>query len=199
MNRWFMTTHAILRPIVRLLFPTKVVGLENIPEGGALICPNHSSGWDPIIVGLNLPRDCNLAVMAKDQLFRIPVVGWFIGKLGAFPVKRGGNDLTAMKTAIRSLQEGKRLLIFPEGTRVEHQGDTEVKAGAAVIAARTKSPMIPVYCGPKHKFLRKTTLVFGEPFLPEVAGRRPTAEESQAAAEELLRRIYALAEVDGWK
>ncbi len=199
MNRWFMVVHTILRPMIRLLFPTKVVGWENVPEGAALICPNHASGWDPIIVGLNMPRNCNLAIMAKDQLFRIPVVGWFIGKLGAFPVKRGGNDLTAMKSAIKSLQEGKRLLIFPEGTRVEHQGDTDAKAGAVVIAARTKSPMIPVYCGPKHKFLRKNTLVFGEPYNPVFAGRRPTAEESQHAAGELLRRIYALEEVDGWK
>lgn len=199
MNRWFAVVYTILRPMIRLLFPTKVVGWENVPEGAALICPNHASGWDPIIVGLNMPRNSNLAVMAKDQLFRIPVVGWFIGKLGAFPVKRGGNDLTAMKTAIKSLQEGKRLLIFPEGTRVEHQGDTDAKAGAVVIAARTKSPLIPVYCGPKHKFLRKNTLVFGEPYHPVFAGRRPTAEESQHAADELLRRIYALEEVNGWK
>lgn len=199
MNRWFAVVYTILRPMIRLLFPTKVVGWENVPEGAALICPNHASGWDPIILGLNMPRNSNLAVMAKDQLFRIPVVGWFIGKLGAFPVKRGGNDLTAMKTAIKSLQEGKRLLIFPEGTRVEHQGDTDAKAGAVVIAARTKSPLIPVYCGPKHKFLRKNTLVFGEPYHPVFAGRRPTAEESQHAADELLRRIYALEEVNGWK
>lgn len=199
MNKWFLAAYTILRPIIRLLFPTRVVGLDNIPEGAALICPNHSSGWDPIIIGLNMRRDCNLAVMAKDQLFRIPVVGWFLRKVGAFPVKRGGNDLAAMKTAIKSLQEGKRLMIFPEGTRVEHQGDTDAKAGAAVIAARTGTPMVPVYCGPRHKFLRKNTLVFGEPFHPAMAGRRPTAEESQTAADELLRRIYALAEVDGWK
>ena len=60
-------------------------------------------------------------------------------------------------------------------------------------------PIIPVYCGGKRKFLRRTTVVFGEPYTPVIAGRRPTQEENRQVAEELLERIYALAEVDGWK
>ena len=59
--------------------------------------------------------------------------------------------------------------------------------------------MVPVYCGGKHKFLRRTTVAFGTPYSPVIAGRRPTQEENRQAAEELLRRIYALSEVDGWK
>ena len=59
--------------------------------------------------------------------------------------------------------------------------------------------MIPVYCGPKHKLFRRTTVVFGEPYTPVTAGRRATAEENRQAAEEILRRIYALSGVDGWK
>ena len=69
----------------------------------------------------------------------------------------------------------------------------------AVMATRTRTPMVPVYCGEKHKFLRRTTIVFGEPYSPVIAGRRATAEESRHAAEEILRRIYALDEVNGWK
>ena len=198
-NWFFALAWTVLWPFVHLFFPFRVVGLENVPEGAALICPNHASGWDPVLVALSMPRKSNLAVMAKDQLFRFPPLAWVFRHLGAFPVKRGGNDLTAMKTAIRSLQEGQRLLLFPEGTRVEKEGDTDVKGGAILIAVRTKTPIIPVYCGPKHKFLRRTTVVFGEPFYPQAAGRRPTAEESQQAAEELLHRIYALAEVSAWK
>ena len=136
--------------------------------------------------------------MAKDQLFHSPVVGWFLRSAGVFPVKRGGNDLTAMKTAIRSLNEGGRLLVFPEGTRVEEEGGGVAKGGVAVMATRTGTPMVPVYCGPKQKFLHRTTIVFGEPYSPVIAGRRATAEESRQAAEEILRRIYALDEVSGW-
>ena len=120
-------------------------------------------------------------------------------KAGIFPVKRGESDLAAMKTAIRALNDGNRLLVFPEGTRVDAQGETEAKGGVAVMAIRTRTPMIPVYCGPKHKLFRRTTVVFGEPYTPVTAGRRATAEENRQAAEEILRRIYALSGVDGWK
>lgn len=199
MNRFYRVVYAFIAPLIRLFFPHRAVGLENLPEGGALLCANHVSGWDPFLIAVALPIDSRLTVMAKDQLFHIPVVGWFLRSAGVFPVKRGGNDLAAMKTAIRSLSGGNRLLVFPEGTRVNGESGGEAKGGVTVMAARTGVPMVPVYCGPRHKFLRRTTVVFGEPYTPVIAGRRPTAEENRQAAEEILRRIYALSEVDGWK
>ena len=199
MTDFYRIVYRLVAPIIRLLFPHRVVGLENLPEDGALLCANHVSAWDPFLIAVSLPVDSRLVVMAKDELFHIPVVGFLLRKLGIFPVKRGGNDLGAMKTAIRSLNEGKRLLVFPEGTRVDSEGEVEAKGGVAVMATRTRTPMVPVYCGEKHKFLRRTTIVFGEPYSPAIAGRRATAEESRHAAEEILRRIYALDEVNGWK
>lgn len=195
---FYHVAYTLIKPLIRLFFPYRAVGLENLPEGGALLCANHISGWDPFLIAVSLPRDSRLVVMAKDELFHIPVVGFLLRKLGIFPVKRGGNDLGAMKTAIRSLNEGKRLLVFPEGTRVGSEGAVEAKGGVAVMASRTGTPMVPVYCGTKQKFLHRTTIVFGEPYSPVIAGRRATAEESRQAAEEILRRIYALDEVSGW-
>ena len=195
---FYQVAYTVIKPLIRLFFPHRAVGLENLPEGGALLCANHISGWDPFLIAVSLPRDSRLVVMAKDDLFHIPVVGFLLRKLGIFPVKRGGNDLGAMKTAIRSLNEGKRLLVFPEGTRVGSEGAVEAKGGVAVMASRTGTPMVPVYCGTKQKFLHRTTIVFGEPYSPVIAGRRATAEESRQAAEEILRRIYALDEVSGW-
>lgn len=199
MNRFFHIAYLFVKPLVCLLFPHKVVGLENLPEGGALLCANHASGWDPVLIAVSLPNDSRLSFMGKDSLFRIPLLGPIIRKLGAFPVKRGGNDLVAMKTAMKALTDERRLLVFPEGTRVEHQGDADAKGGVTVMATRTGTPMVPIYCGGKHKFLRRTTIVFGEPYRPVIAGRRPTPEENHQAAEEILARIYDLAEVDGWK
>jgi len=199
MTKFYRIIYTIVAPIIHLLFPCRTVGLEHLPEGGALLCANHASGWDPIVIALQLPRDSRLTVMAKDQLFRIPVLGFFLRKLGIFPVKRGGSDLTAMKTAMKVLNGGNRLLVFPEGTRVEEAGDVEAKGGVTVMATRTGVPMVPVYCGGKHKFLRKTTIVFGEPYTPVIAGRRPTPEENRAIAGEILERIYCLSGVDGWK
>ena len=199
MTKFYRIIYTIVAPIIHLLFPCRTVGLEKFPEGGALICANHVSGWDPIIIALCLPRDSRLTVMAKDQLFQIPVLGFLLKKLGIFPVKRGGSDLTAMKTAMKVLHDGNRLLVFPEGTRVEEQGEVEAKGGVTVMATRTGVPMVPVYCGGKHKFLRKTTIVFGKPYMPVIAGRKPTPDENRAIAREILDRIYALSEVDAWK
>ena len=199
MTRFYRIIYAIAAPIIHLLFPCRTVGLEDFPEEGALLCANHASGWDPILIALNLPKDARLTVMAKDQLFRIPLLGFFLKKLGIFPVKRGGNDLTAMKTAMKVLGGGNRLLVFPEGTRVEEQGEVEAKGGVTMMATRTGVPMVPIYCGGKHKFLRKTTIVFGKPYMPVIAGRRPTPDENRAIAQEILDRIYALSEVDAWK
>lgn len=199
MTRFYRIIYAIAAPIIHLLFPCRTVGLEDLPEEGALLCANHASGWDPILIALNLPKDARLTVMAKDQLFRIPLLGFFLKKLGIFPVKRGGNDLTAMKTAMKVLSGGNRLLVFPEGTRVDGQGDAEAKGGVTMMAVRTGVPMVPVYCGGKHKFLRKTTIVFGEPYVPVIAGRRPTPDENRAIAQEIMDRIYSLSEVSGWK
>ena len=199
MTKFYRIIYTIVAPIIHLLFPCRTVGAENLPEGGVLLCANHASGWDPIIIALSLPRNSRLTVMAKDQLFRIPVLGFLLRKLGIFPVKRGGNDLTAIKTAMKVLTGGNRLLVSPEGTRVEEQGEVEAKGGVTMMATRTGVPMVPVYCGGKHKFLRKTTIVFGDPYVPVIAGRRPTPDENRAIAAEILKRIYALREVNGWK
>ena len=196
---FYHVAYTVIKPLIRLFFPYRAVGLENLPEGGALLCANHVSGWDPIIVAIALPKNSRLTVMAKDSLFRIPGLGFILRKLGIFPVKRGGNDLTAMKTAMKVLNGGNRLLVFPEGTRVEEQGEVEAKGGVTMMATRTGVPMVPIYCGGKHKFLRKTTIVFGKPYMPVIAGRRPTPDENRAIAQEILDRIYALSEVDAWK
>ena len=199
MNRFFHYVYILIKPIICLLFPHRAVGLENVPEGGALLCGNHASAWDPIIIAVCLPNDSRLAFMAKEQLFRIPLLRGIITELGAFPVKRGGSDLTALKTAMKRLNEGGRLIIFPAGTRVDHQGEVEAKGGVTVMAARTGVPMIPIDCGGKHQLFRRTTVVFGEPYYPVIAGRRPTAEENQRSAEEIMDRIYSLSGVDAWK
>lgn len=199
MTKFYRIIYTIAAPIIHLLFPCRTVGLEHFPEGGALLCANHASGWDPIVIALNLPKNARLTVMAKDQLFRIPLLGFLLKKLGIFPVKRGGSDLTAMKTAMKVLSGGNRLLVFPEGTRVDEQGEVEAKGGVTMMATRTGVPMVPVYCGGKRKFLRKTTIVFGRPYTPVIAGRRPTPEENRAVAQEILDRIYELSEVDAWK
>ncbi len=192
MNRFYQVVLTLLTPFVHILFPMKIEGVENLPEGGALICPNHSHAADPVLVAVAMGPRVPICVMGKAQLFRFPPLGWLFRKLGAFPVERGGNDLGAIKTALKGLQSGKKLLIFPEGTRVDHPGETGGKGGAVLLSLRSGTPLVPVYCGGRKKFLHRNKVIFGKPYLPTIAGRRPTPEENQAIAAELMERIYAL-------
>lgn len=199
MTKLYRIIYTIVAPFIHLFFPCRTVGKEKIPEGGVLFCANHASGWDPIIIALNLPKDSRLTVMAKDQLFKIPLLGPFLRGLGIIPVNRGGSDLTAIKSSLKVLSGGNRLLVFPEGTRVEEEGEVAAKGGVTMLAVRTGVPMVPVYCGGKHKFLRRTTVVFGDPYTPVIAGRKPTPDENRAIAQEIMDRIYDLKEVSAWK
>ena len=193
-HTFFKFAYTVVKPIFALLCPIRVIGREHVPEGGAVLCANHNNAVDPILIALALPKDAGLRFMAKMELFQNPFLKWLFLKLGAFPVDRKNNDVTAMKTAMRCLQNGEKLMLFPEGTRVKSEGDVAAKGGAVMFATRTGVPMIPIYCGGREKFFRRSTIVFGEPYLPQAAGRRPTAEETRQFADELLHRIYSLKE-----
>ena len=117
------------------------------PDEPVLICANHSSGWDPVLLVCALASDFPLRIMAKEQLFKIPIIGGFIRRMGAFPVDRGNSDIGAVKTAIKSLKDGFSLLIFPEGTRVKEGQHIAPKGGAAMIAIRAGVKMLPVFIG----------------------------------------------------
>ena len=192
MSRFYAVAYCVVRPILRLLCPFRTEGLERLPDGAALICANHASAVDPVLVAVAMPRRSGLRFMAKAELFRNPVLAWIIRRCGAFPIHRGENDIVSLKTALRCLQNGEKLLLFPEGTRVDREGETDAKGGAVMMALRTGAPIVPVYCGGKRKLFCRSRVVFGAPYHPRCAGRRPTAEENRRLAQELLDRIYAL-------
>ena len=191
---FFKFAYCVVKPIFALLCPIRVIGRENVPAGGAVLCANHNNAVDPILIALALPTDAGLRFMAKMELFQNFFLKWLFCKLGAFPVNREGNDVVAMKTAMRCLQSGEKLLLFPEGTRVKSEGDVAAKGGAVMFATRTGVPMVPIYCGGREKLFHRSTIVFGQPYSPHSAGRRPTAEENRQFADELLHRIYNLKE-----
>lgn len=184
----------VLKPIFRI----EVKGLENVPKSGALLCPNHASDWDPVLIAMCLPIDYKLHFMAKAELFEKPLFAWFIRTLGAFPVQRGAHDIGAVKTSMQVLRKGENLLIFPEGTTIRggvgfHDGlPPHAHTGAAMIGVRTGAALIPVFCDGEKKAFHKTRIYFGEPYMPEVSGRHGTPEEYQEIAGEVLRRAYAL-------
>ena len=187
-----------LGQIVRLLYRVKATGLENLPEGGALLCPNHASNWDPVLIRLCLPYRYRLHFMAKSTLFENRLAGWFLRRLGAFPVNREETDLRAVRTSIEVIRSGENLLIFPEGTTI-HGGvgyfdglPAHAHSGIAMIGVRTGATLIPVFAGGEKKLFHKTNIIFGKPYQPTCSGRHATSEELQDIADEVLRAAYAL-------
>lgn len=192
-NEYYVKVHRILWPIVHFLHPVELKGLENLPDDEpVLLCANHSSWWDPILLISALRRDYPLRIMGKVQLFRIPVLKTFLTKLGVFQVDRGNSDIGALKKAIGSLKEGWNLLLFPEGTRVRKGENVTVKAGAAMIAIRSGVKLLPVFIGTRKTLFRQVPIIFGKPYAPIYSGRKGTAEEYQANADEIMRRAYEL-------
>lgn len=198
LGTFFVFAYYVVGLVCRILHPTTVEGLENLPEHGALLCPNHSSNWDPLLVVLRLPINYRVHIMAKQELFRFKPLAWALRQVGAFPVSRGDNDIQAVKTAIQAIKGGDNLLIFPEGT-VIHNGightdglPAHAKAGVAVIGVRTGATMIPVFVDGEKKLFRRTRIIFGKPYIPVYTGRHGTSEEMQKIADDILAEAYAL-------
>lgn len=110
------------------LYRIKVVGKENIPaDGPVIICSNHISNVDPPVVGITSSR--NIYFLAKEELFKNPLIGGILKKVHAFPIKRGMRDRNALRKGLDILKEGHALGLFPEGTR---QKSGEIGQGLAV-------------------------------------------------------------------
>ena len=198
MNHVFFGIIWVLAQILRLLYRIEVKGLENLPRNGVLLCPNHASDLDPVLIGICLPINYRLHFMAKEELFKNPILGWIIRKLGGFPVSRGNNDIQAVKTAIQVLKAGDNLLIFPEGTVVRNGVGyvdglpAHAKSGVAMIGVRTGAKLIPVFMDGEKKLFHRTRIIFGDPYEPAYTGRHGTSEEMQKIADDILVQAYAL-------
>ncbi len=186
---------AVVRGIYKLLFKIEIEGLEKIPnDRNFLVVPNHLSNFDPPLIAAFLP--IKMAYMAKASLFKVPIVGAVIKAFGAFPVKRSGNDMAAVKLAIKLLKDGKCLTMFPEGMRVRTPGVLgQGKQGAAMIAAKAGVGFLPIGISATYKFRSKVKVTIGDYIdFSEHTGQRLSSEDLQKITDELLMpRIAELA------
>lgn len=126
-----------------LLFQIRVGGRQNFPvTGGGLVCSNHQSVLDPVLVGLCCDRRMNY--LARQSLFRYPLLRILIDFLDAIPIDREGSGLGGLKETLRRLKRGELVLIFPEGTRSADGQITELKPGFCALVRRGQVPVIPV-------------------------------------------------------
>ena len=166
-SKFFRFAYSTIGWVFRAFFNMRVVNREKEPPyGGYVVCANHVSAVDPIVVCLAF-RQHQVHFMAKKELFKIPLLAPLIRSLGAFPVDRGGNDVGAVKHAVNIVSSGCCLGIFPQGHRYVgvDPRDTKTKNGAALITARVGAPVVPVYIWRKNnkmKLFGKTYVIIGD-------------------------------------
>ena len=184
--------YTVLYPFYRYRF----VGRENIPNEPCVLCGNHTANSDIIFMVLANGPQQDFGIIAKEELFRFKPLALLFRWLGGFPVKRSTNDMHAVKTCFSILKAGKKLMIFPEGTRVKAGMTAEPKPGAILFSVRGKVPLVPVYIPAGRKAFRKNTVVVGKPYYPAVEGK-PDQQQYQKLAGELMEKIMALKAGEG--
>lgn len=180
---WFMPTAIwAVRSYARIFYGLKVYGLENIPRtGGAVVACNHISAWDPPIVGVSVNRP--LEFMAKKELFEKPFLRAIMRGLRVFPVDRQGQDIGAIKEALRRLGNGRMIGLFVQGTR--NAGDAAALDGASFLAQRAGVPLIP---GAIWRQGRAFHVSFGAPITPTGKSR----EDAKQLTQQVMVRINQL-------
>lgn len=182
----------------RLVFWVRYHGLRNIPGKGRLIvCCNHKSVFDPILLVLPFPRQINY--MAKEELFTDhgALAGGFLRLLGAFPVRRNTGDVASVRTAEQILERGGVVGIFPQGGCVAENSMSHMKAGAAMLAVRTGAPILPVsiYCDGKPFLFKRVTVRYGSVIRCRDSGAPVgVRKEIRACASLVAERINAMLE-----
>lgn len=183
---------ACLAVFLKLFYGITVEGRENIPEGAAMFCGNHSHSFDAFFMAVAVNGNRQLHFMAKKEIFENKLVAFFMNKVGAFPVNRQETDVAAIKTALRHLKNGARVGIFPEGTRTDSDDSVRAKHGALKIAERAGAPIVPVYIPRQKKLFRKTVVVIGTPYFVNPEKKKLTNDEYDILATELMGKISSL-------
>ena len=182
---------ALVRAYLRVIFKVTVEG--EVPESGAyILCSNHTSYYDPVVVAAFCGR--RLSFMAKKELFKNKLFGFLIKKCGAFPVDRSKADIGAVKKSLSILKNGGAMLMFPEGTRVKEGDSSAAKAGMVMFSHKTSAPIIPVGVKSDFKLFSKLHITYGKPItLSEYDGKKLSSEEMADIAADILSEIKAIA------
>ncbi|HVB50771.1 MAG TPA: lysophospholipid acyltransferase family protein [Acidimicrobiales bacterium] len=188
--------------LAQVFFRPTVEGAGNIPlSGPVLIAPIHRSNVDFAFSLFISPR--KVFFMAKDGIFRVPLLGSLLTKLGAFPVNRNSADRESMRLGEEVLRRGQALVLFPEGTRKEGDHVEPLHDGAMFLAARTGAMVVPVGIagsdrampvGARFPRFSRIHIVVGTPITPPMSEGRVSRSAISAKTEELRRELEAVYE-----
>ncbi len=182
-------------PIHFLVYPYKLHGHKRVADGACIFVGNHYCIWDVFYPARTTWE--GLHFLMKQSIFSAPVLGKWASMFGGIPAMRDGSDVRTLMDSMKVLKNGEKISLFPEGTR-NKESDEEFlpfRGGAALLAIKTRTPVIPfVICNRPH-VLHVTHVMFGEPMeFTEYYGKRMTAEDYAEADEKLKNRLYELRE-----
>lgn len=202
MSLHYSAVRFLLGGLVGTLSGWEVRGREHVPPtGGVIVASNHISFWDPPLVGTAAIRE--LHFLAKEELFRTPVLGPLIRTFNAIPIRRGVADLSGLTKAKDVLRAGRALLLFPEGTRRRDGELHHARPGVGMLAVTTDARVVPVYISGSNQpakwlfHLGHVRVWFGPPRTwRELAGPDAELEPGRALYESVgtgvMREIAAL-------
>ena len=187
----------------KVFFRIQCFGLENVPTNGPLlVVANHASNLDPPLCGVYLFFKRDMHFLAKKELFKNKILGWFITSLNTHPIRRGQVDRQAMKTVLDLLGKGNALMLFPEGTRSRDGNLQPGKSGVGFLIYQAQAPVLPVYIDNTFKILPrgkifprpcKVRVLIGEAQVwRDLLGQEPDKELYQAISDRCMEEINKL-------
>lgn len=187
---------SVVSPMLHTYLRGRIYGAEQVPQKGRLlVVANHASDFDPPIISNCVGRP--VSYMAKEELFKVPVLSQAIRLYGAYPVKRGSADRSAIRSALAQLEAGWAVGVFLQGTRTPDARIPNPKLGAALLAAKAQAPLLPVSLWGTQAILAKgsvprsvpITVRIGEMIAPPTSTNR---DELEAITQRCVMAIHAL-------
>ena len=180
-------------PIHLLIYPYKLYGHKKVGLGAYIYVGNHYCIWDIFYPARTTGEGVHF--LMKESLMHVPLVGFLARRIGAIPAMRDGTDVRTLMDSIKVLKNGEKVSMFPEGTR-NMKSDEEFlpfRGGSALMAIKTKTPIIPFVICNRPRVFHMTHVVFGEPMeLSEFYDRKLSPEDYERAEELLKNRLYEL-------
>ncbi len=184
----------------KLFHKHRIYGLENLPKGAAILAPNHLSLFDPPIIGGSIREE--LHYLAKHELFEYRLLGPLIRYLNSHPVTETGTDLQSLKIVCRLLNQGEKVVIFPEGSRSVTGELLPLKTGVSMLALRCHAPIVPIYIKgtleiwPMNQdwpsFKGDTSCTIGKPIYPDQYAEMKKHEGMNALTNELKEAMLKM-------
>jgi len=197
---YYLFKFTVVNPVFRTYLRGRVYGSDQVPRrGGLIVVANHASDFDPPILSCCVRRP--VSYMAKEELFRVPVLKQAIQLYGAYPVKRGSADRSAIRAAVAQLEQGWAVGIFLQGTRTVDGRIPEPKVGAALVAAKAQVPLLPVSLWGTHRVLAKgamwprsvpVTVRIGSPVPPPSSTTREVLLATTQQCTDAIHRLHDL-------